>query len=248
MVWALRLVPAVSLAVLTSCGPDAPSAAVEEQEAGLNLPAVDQQLAQLRRLVAPFHDFESAQAAGWSMTLTECLESPGVAARGHPLGNVAFIDAEAMALEPQLLLYEPRENGKFRLVAVEYIIPFSVLSANADPPVLLGQQFHQNLLFGVWALHVWIGHQDPDGRFEDRNRNVSCAYATATDELRPDEPTALVNGACLRARAGLKEEAIRLLERVFALGWGRSDRVEHDRACDRLRDDPRIKALLESRG
>lgn len=245
MVWARRLVPAVSLVVLTSCGPDDPSAAVEQQEAGLNLPEVDQQLAQLRRLVAPFHDFESAQAAGWSMTLTECLENPGLAARGRHLGNVAFIDAEAMALEPQLLLYEPQENGKFRLVAIEYVIPFSVLSANADPPVLLGQQFHQNLFFGVWVLHVWIGHHHPDGVFEGWNRNVSCAYATATDELRPDQPTALVNGACLRARAGLRDEALRLLERVFALGWGRRDRVEHDRGCDRLRDDPRFKTLLE---
>ena len=224
---AWRLVPAVALVVLTSCGSEDRSAAVEQREAGLNLsPEVDQQLSQLRRLMAPFQDFESAQAAGWSMTLTECLENPGGGPKGHHFGNGAFIDAQSVLLEPQLLVYEPQKNGRFRLVAVEYVVPFSRLSANADPPVLLGQRFHQNLVFGVWALSVRIGRHDPGGTFEDRTPNVSCAYATATEELHPDELTALVNGACLRARAGLKEEAIRLLERVLALGRGTRGWVE----------------------
>ena len=226
---AWRLVPAVALVVLTSCGAEERSAAVEEQPS------------QLRRLIAPFQDFESAQAAGWSMTLTECLENPGGGAMGHHLGNGAFIDARSVLLDPQLLVYEPQKDGRFRLVAVEYIIPFSMRSANADPPELLGQQFHQNLVFGVSALRVRIGRHDPDGMSEDRNPNVSCAYATATEELHPDELTALVNGACLRARAGLKEEAMQLLERVLALGRRTRGWVEHDPDCDRLRDDPRFK-------
>lgn len=234
-----RLVPAVALVVLTSCGSEDRPAAVEERAMRLNLPLeVDPQLAQLQSLVAPFQDFESAQAAGWSMTLTECLEDPGDGAMGHHLGNGAFIDARPVPLEPQLLVYEP-QDGRFRLVAVEYIVPFSMVSANAEPPVLLGQQFHQNLAFGVWALGVRIGRHDPDGMFEERIPNVSCAYATGTEELQHDELTALVSGACLRARAGLKEEAIRLLERVLALGRGTRGWAEHDLDCDRLRDDPR---------
>jgi hypothetical protein len=218
--WGLRLVPAVVLVMLTSCGPDDRSAAVEEREAGLTLSAdVDQQLAQLQRLIAPFRDFESAQAAGWSMTLTDCLEQPGAGALGHHFGDGAFTTAEAVLLEPDLLVYEP-QNGKFRLVAIEYVIPFSVLSANADPPVLLGQPFHPNFVFSVWALRARVDRHDPNGMFEDQVPNVSCAYAAATDELSPDELTALVNGACLRARAGLKEEATQLLDRVFALMGG----------------------------
>ena len=142
-------------------------------------------------------------------------------------------------------MYEPQDQGKFRLVAVEYFIPFSVLSASDDPPVLLGQQFHQNLVSGVWALHVRIDGRGPNGTLEGWGPKVSCAYARPTHELFPDELTALVDGACLRARAGLRDEALRLLERVFALGWGRRDRVEHDRGCDRLRDDPRLETLLE---
>jgi hypothetical protein len=36
----------------------------------------------------------------------------------------------------------------------------------------------------------------------------------------------LANAACVRAKAGQKEEAVALLERVFARGWGKRDWVE----------------------
>lgn len=62
-------------------------------------------------------------------------------------------------------------------------------------------------------------------------------------ELYPDDMGTLVNGACLCARLGQKEEALELLERVFARGWGKRDWVEHDPDYDILRDDPRFKRL-----
>ena len=64
-------------------------------------------------------------------------------------------------------------------------------------------------------------------------------------ELDPDDMSVLVCAACLHARAGLKEEALRILERVFARGWGKRDWIEHDPDYDSLRDDPRFRALLE---
>jgi hypothetical protein len=173
-----RFVAAAVLAVLTSCVPEDPSAAVSEQDAGLNLsPEVNQELAELRSLVAPFHDFEQAQEAGWTVQLTPCLESPGEGAMGFHYGNPAFIDAEVAVLEPELLVYEPQKSGKLRLVAVEYIIPFTLLSPDSDPPTLLGQEFHQNFEAGLWALHVWIGRHNPAGLFADWNLKVSCEFA-----------------------------------------------------------------------
>jgi TolB-like protein/tetratricopeptide (TPR) repeat protein len=63
-------------------------------------------------------------------------------------------------------------------------------------------------------------------------------------ELYPDDMRTLVNAACLRAKSGLKEEALEILERIFARGWGKRDWVEHDPDYDILRDDPRFINLL----
>jgi adenylate cyclase len=61
----------------------------------------------------------------------------------------------------------------------------------------------------------------------------------------PDDAGVLLNGACLRAKTGLKDEAIHLLERVLSKGWGKRDWIERDQDYDSLRDDPRFKAMLE---
>jgi hypothetical protein len=63
-------------------------------------------------------------------------------------------------------------------------------------------------------------------------------------ELSPDDQPVLLNGACLRARAGLKEEALDLLERCFTRGWGKRDWIERDPDFDSIRDDPRFQSLL----
>jgi hypothetical protein len=166
---------AVVAATFTSCGGE--DASVSTEEAGLSA-EVNQGLAQLRRLVAPFHDFETAQEAGWNVQITDCLDNPTLGAQGFHWGNPAFIDSETVLLEPELLLYEPQKNGTLRLVGVEFIIPFELLPPESEPPVLLGQQFHQNTQAGLWALHVWLGRHNPSGLFADWNPKVSCEFAT----------------------------------------------------------------------
>ena len=64
-------------------------------------------------------------------------------------------------------------------------------------------------------------------------------------ELNPHDMGSLVNAACLHAKLKHKEDAINLLERVFARGWGKRDWVEHDPDYDILRDDPRFQRMLE---
>ena len=134
------------------------------------------QLAQLRALTAPFHRFETAAKAGWGTRITGCFSDPSAGGMGYHYGNTALIDGRVNALEPELLLYEPQKNGRLKLVAVEYIVPFD-LWTDAEPPSLYGQSFHRNEAFGLWVLHVWHFEHNPSGIFMDWNPRVTCEYA-----------------------------------------------------------------------
>lgn len=159
-----------------ACGGGGEDAAISE--AALGAPAEHQQgLAKLRQLVAPFHDLQAAMDAGWNVQFTPCLENPPVGAMGFHYGNPAYIDAEVSLLKPELLLYAPRPDGSLAFVGVEYIVPFSILPATAEPPTLLGHAFHTVEAAQLWGLHIWIGRHNPAGMFADWNPMVSCANA-----------------------------------------------------------------------
>jgi adenylate cyclase len=80
--------------------------------------------------------------------------------------------------------------------------------------------------------------------FDNGQKARAMEWSQRSLELYPDDVGTLVNAACLRAKLGLKEEALEIIERVFARGWGKRDWVEHDPDYDILRDDPRFKKLL----
>jgi hypothetical protein len=138
---------------------------------------VERDIARLRQLTAPFHKFETAAKAGWGTQITGCFSDPTLGGMGYHYGNVALIDGKVDLLEPELLLYEPQKNGKLRLVAVEYIVPFGAWTG-AEPPRLFDQSFHRNEAFGLWVLHVWHFRHNPSGMFADWNPAVSCEFAT----------------------------------------------------------------------
>jgi len=152
------------------------AAAVEARAAGAS---TESQIAQLRRLVAPFHDFDAAVQAGWATQITPCLEAPGLGAMGFHYGNLGYIQDGGVVdlLQPELLLYEPEKSGKLRFVGVEYIVPFADHPASAAPPTLLGQPFAQVPEFGVWGLHIYVGRENPSGIFAPWNPKVSCEHA-----------------------------------------------------------------------
>ena len=143
---------------------------------------VNQDLATLRRVTAAFHDFDDASAAGWSAQITPCMESPE-GGMGFHYGNVGLIDGTAQVDKPELLLYEPEGNGRLRLVAVEYIIPYAAHSRDAAPPVLFGQAFAQVDAFQLWGLHAWVWKNNPSGIFAPWNPDVNCANASAVSRM-----------------------------------------------------------------
>jgi hypothetical protein len=146
--------------------------------------ALHEDLATLRRVTAPFHSFKNAVAAGWSAEITPCMADPdGAGGMGFHYGNTALIDGTVRVDAPQLLLYEPDREGRFRLVAVEYIIPYTARSRSATPPVLFGQEFKQNDTFQLWGLHVWVWKDNPSGLFANWNPRVSCAHTKAISPM-----------------------------------------------------------------
>jgi hypothetical protein len=139
--------------------------------------SVAQDLATLRRVTAPFHRFETAVAAGWSVQITPCMSDPNAGGMGFHYGNVGLIDGSVQVDQPELLLYEPEKNGRLRLVAVEYIIPYTFHARSAEPPVLFGQEFLQNDTFQLWGLHAWVWEENPSGIFASWNPRVTCDNA-----------------------------------------------------------------------
>lgn len=138
-------------------------------------PEVAKWLAGLRQATAAFHQISAAEAAGWDVQATGCMELPGTGGMGEHYLNPGLMDAVPEAFAPELLVYEPQKNGTLRLVAVEFAVPFTEWS-QPDPPSIRGVPFHRNETFGLWVLHAWIWKNNPAGMFEDWNPVVSCEH------------------------------------------------------------------------
>jgi non-specific serine/threonine protein kinase len=78
----------------------------------------------------------------------------------------------------------------------------------------------------------------------DGQRERGFEWAKRALEEGPEDPATLINAGCMYARAGLKEEALKCLEKSFGRGWGKRDWVNNDPDYDSIRDDPRFQALV----
>jgi hypothetical protein len=165
--------------ILAGCQPDQPAvseiSAHRHRSTQVASPANDRQLAELRRVTAPFNRFAAAVDAGWSHQLTPCFSS-SEGGMGFHYAKTSLLDGTVNAAQPEALLYEPQRDGSLRFVGVEYIVPRTAWSG-AEPPVLYGQTFPYIEAFDVYGLHVWVGTANPDGVFAAWNPRVSCAYA-----------------------------------------------------------------------
>jgi hypothetical protein len=186
--WIPSVIVAAFIAVATGCSerPSAPSSIVPPTAASASaaVAGVGDQLGHLRAALARFHDIEVAKAAGYTIELTGCYVDESPAARGamgFHFGKASAINKLTPdPLEPEALLYEPQSNGRYRLVGVEFLIPYTLLPRSSTPPTLFGQAFAQNDTFQVWALHAWVWKHNPSGMFASWNPNVSCDAAAPT--------------------------------------------------------------------
>jgi adenylate cyclase len=78
----------------------------------------------------------------------------------------------------------------------------------------------------------------------DGQAERAAEWSRRSLELYPDDMSTVMNAVCEHAIAGRKEEALALLERAVAKGWGKRDWLERDPDYDTLRDNPRFIQLL----
>jgi hypothetical protein len=148
---------------------------------------VASKLAEVRRVTAAYHNFDKASEDGWFIPLSPCISNPDLGGMGYHYGNPAYLGNGILdPLMPEALLYEPKKNGRLRLVGVEYIVPFGAPETTGgdpiegDQPFLFGQGFDNSPHVGPngsWTLHVWVWRHNPAGMFAAFNPKVTCDYA-----------------------------------------------------------------------
>lgn len=154
--------------LFSSCSSDDDNGELSQEQ------MIEKMLDEVRQLTKDIKTLEDAAAAGWDTDLSGCVQHPTEGGMGHHIARLEYIDGRVNYLEPQVLLFEPQMDGSFELTGVEYIVPFAILSSDADAPELFFHPFHQNPNQQIWALHVWTERENPSGIFYDWNPNVSC--------------------------------------------------------------------------
>lgn len=137
-------------------------------------PAIPPGVDELHSSLEPYTSFALAKNRGYAVAITDCMSNGDEGAMGVHYGNPDLIDGTADPLRPEVLIYEPGTDGQMSLVGVEFIVPFEALPKTSPAPVLFGQKFSVNDVFGVWALHVWTHRANPSGVFAPWNPRVHC--------------------------------------------------------------------------
>lgn len=138
--------------------------------------AVDRDVKAVRDATAEFHSVARAQAAGYTQE-TDCVEYPPEGGMGYHFTKRELRDATLEVAKPEVLVYEKRADGSFKLNGVEYIVPVDAWKSS-EPPTIMGQKMKRFDRAGIWYLHVWIWEQSPSGIFADWNPRVKCKQAT----------------------------------------------------------------------
>ena len=135
----------------------------------------------VREATARFQDPASAEAESYFLNFG-CVSGGDFGAMGmHFINGPLVGDGEIDVNKPEIILFEPLPNGKFRLTGADYLVDAAQWNANHDgPPELMGQLFHlfdAPNRFGLapfYTLHVWAWKDNPNGTFTNWNPNVSC--------------------------------------------------------------------------
>jgi hypothetical protein len=162
----------LTAACLDACAPHAGTAATS-LAAGLP-DSVQRDIATMMRAVTPLGAMSEAAKAGYPADLGMCAADATMGAMGYHFVNRALFDATVDIERPEMLVFEPLGEGKARLVAVEYVVPYRFAPRDGPAPRLFGQALKQYDKFNYWEIHVWAWKANRSGIFADWNPDVIC--------------------------------------------------------------------------
>ncbi len=162
--------------LLGACADDAsvaPDAAMSARSSAVSLARTADPIGTIKRVTARYHNLQHAIDDGF-VFLHGCETRPDEGPAGELYVHFGrLLDGVIDPASPDALLYEPRANGKPKLLGVELAVPYAMWPGS-QPPVFMGAEFQPEDEFGVWGLHVWAWDQNPEGMFAESNPNVSC--------------------------------------------------------------------------
>jgi hypothetical protein len=185
-----RLLRSAGLAVVV--GMLAAVARLDGAAAADNLPALPPELEEVRVALEKYRDPVAAVHDGYFSTLG-CVHYADGAMGVHFL-NLGLMGPVPDPMAPQILVYEPDDDGRLHLVAAEWFVPLA--TGVEGRPELFGQPFDGPMAGHVplmpkelhhYDLHVWLFKENPEGLFHTTNPDVTCKGPYALLEEPPPE-------------------------------------------------------------
>jgi hypothetical protein len=135
----------------------------------------------VREATERFQDVTVAEAEGYHLAFG-CVSGPDSGAMGLHYVNMALVgDGELDATRPEIVIYEPRPNGRLKLIGADYLVFADAWDKKGiGTPQLGGQLLHlfeSPNRFGLpafYTLHVWAWKENPTGMFVNWHAKVSC--------------------------------------------------------------------------
>ena len=125
-------------------------------------PETVSELQQAKIATAKYNNFDNAINDGY-VDINVIVPEMGY----HSL-KMDNLDATFHYDKPEILVYNKEENGRMKLVALEYAVPIA-LSPNA-PSGFTGDNDQWAIYQGVlWTLHAWVWEYNPAGVFNPTN-------------------------------------------------------------------------------
>lgn len=160
----------IRLCALLACG----AMPIGAQNAPAGSAAVVKALDSLRTATRRFQNLDAAAAAGYAREVADCLVHAHHGAMGYHHLNRGLTDARVETERPEILLFERRPDGAYRLNGVEYIVPYRAWPRDSAPPIALGQHMRREDNLQLWYLHAWAFTDNADGVFANFNPAVQC--------------------------------------------------------------------------